>query len=83
MKFGDLRTGDIVEMAGTKAVVMAIQERHPKDPGFMLIVWYLVAEKRLTFDMLSRYYDLIPGSSVTNDGLVMWSRLINELAAPR
>jgi hypothetical protein len=83
MKFGDLKTGDVVTLAGTKAVVMAVDKNHPKQPGFWLFVWYLVAERRLTFDCLSPAYELIPGSKVVNDGLSMWTRITNELAAPR
>lgn len=83
MKFGDLCTGDIVNLAGTKAVVMAIQNPHPTSPGFWLIVWYLIDEKRLTFDCLSPAFDLIPGSTIHTDGMQTWRKTINELAARR
>lgn len=83
MRFGDLKTGDVMELAGTKAVVMAIQREHPRDPRYMLVVWYLMAENRLTFDMLSAQYEMVPGSSVTSDGLLTWIKITNELAAPQ
>lgn len=81
MKFGDLKTGDVLELAGTKAVVMAIQKDHPKHVGFWLIVWYLMDSKRLTFDCLSPAYDLIPGSHVHEDGLLTWTLVTGELAS--
>lgn len=83
MKYGDLRTGDLVKFHNAQAVVMAIEKEHPREPGFWLIVWYLVHEKRLTFDCLSPHYEVMPGSSVSSDGLVTWSRVVSELAAPR
>lgn len=81
MRFGDLKTGDIMNMAGTKAVIMAIEKPHPKQAGFWLIVWYLLDEKRLSFDCLSPEFELIPGSTVHEDGLFTWTTIVNELAS--
>jgi hypothetical protein len=78
MKFGDLKTGDIMTLVGTKGVVMAIEKPHPKNPHFWLVVWYLVDQDRFTFDMLNPDYDLIPGSTISQDGLVTWQRIITK-----
>jgi hypothetical protein len=82
MTYGQLNTGDVVKLAGTQAVVMATQP-HPVNFGFLLIVWWIPAEKRITFDCLSPHYELISGSTVVYDGLVSWQLGVNELAAPR
>jgi hypothetical protein len=79
MKFGDLKTGDVMELAGTKAVVMAIERPHPWSPGFWLFVWYIFEQKRVSVDMLSPTVELIPGSSVYQDGLYSFGRANQEL----
>lgn len=82
MKYGDLKTGDIVTLAGSRGVVMAIEKPHPTQTGFWLIVWYLMDEKRLSFDCLSPVFELIPGSKVHNDGFHTWNWVASQLDGP-
>lgn len=80
MKFGDLKSGDVVNLMGTKSVILAIQEPHPLNPSFLLIVWYIFDEKRLSFDMLHPDYELLPGTHVTEDSsMFMYRKAMAEL----
>jgi hypothetical protein len=78
MRFGDLKTGDVMTLAGVKAVVLAITHPHPLNPTFSLIVWWILTDHRLSFDMLYPNVELIPGSEVHQDGLVSWKQAIVE-----
>lgn len=79
MKFGDLKTGDVMELAGQKAVIVAIEKPHPLNPGFWLIVWYIFGDNRLSFDMLHPDYALISGSKISQDGFNSYHRALSEL----
>ncbi len=79
MKFGDLRTGDVMTLAGQTAVVLAIEKPHPANPRFWLFIWYLFGDKRLSFDMLDPAYELITGSKVSDDGLLSFEAAIREV----
>lgn len=79
MKFGDLKSGDRVSLAGYNSVILAIEKPHPLNPAFWLIVFYIFEEKRLSFDMLSPAFDLIPGTSVSQDGLYSYRKAMDEL----
>lgn len=79
MKFQHLETGDIMELAGKTAVVIAIEPIHPLNPNFMLIVWWLNDLKRPSVDMLAPGTELIPGSYVRQDGMASWKRAITEM----
>lgn len=76
MTFGDLKTGDVLIMAGVKAVVLAIESPHPLNPSFLLIVWYIFPENRTSFDMLHPDYELLPGSTVHQDGFWSWRKAL-------
>lgn len=79
MKFGKLKTGDVMELAGVKAVVLSITDPHPDQRGglgFLLVVWYIFDEDRLSFDCLHKDYDLIPGSTISQDGLMSWRQAV-------
>lgn len=78
MRFGELKTGDVMELAGITAVVMAMDPVHPKNPNMCLVVWYIFGERRISFDMLAPGYELIPGSRVYSDGFVSWTRATTE-----
>lgn len=80
MKFGDLKTGDVLTLAGQPGVVMAIDKEHPMHPGFWLVIWYLPSEKRLSFDALHPDFDLIPGSKVHQDGFHLFNAALAEIA---
>lgn len=83
MRFGDLRTGDIVTLCGSQSLVLAIQRPHPQNPAFLLIVWYLFDEKAISADMLHPDYALITGTSVHSDGMLTWTRVTNDLRNAR
>lgn len=80
MRFGDLKTGDVMALAGSRAVLMARQIPHPVYPSFGLYVWYMLDEGRLSFDALRPDYELLPGSAVHSDGLITWTRIADSLA---
>jgi hypothetical protein len=82
MKFGNLKTGDVVNLCGTQSVVLSITKPHPEWPAgpYWLFVWYIFDEKRLSFDCLHPDYALIPGSTLVNDGLVLWHQAIDAVA---
>jgi hypothetical protein len=77
MKFSDLRSGDVVTLRGVRSVVMAIESPHPLNPSFLLIVWFLFGQNRLSFDMLHPDYDLITGTSVSKDGMVSYQEALD------
>jgi hypothetical protein len=80
MKFGDLKTGDLVNLMGTKSVILAIEKPHPLNSQFWLVVWYIFDEKRISFDMLHPDYDLIPGTHVTEDPTkYMYRKALDEM----
>ena len=83
MKFGQLQTGDVMHLAGTKAVVLSISNPHPEPAnglvGFLLVVWYIFGEDRVSFDCLHQDYDLIPGSTVSKDGLMSWREAVRRV----
>jgi hypothetical protein len=79
MKFKDLRTGDVMNLMGTRSVILAIEKPHPVRVGFWLFVWYIFDEKRLSFDALHPEFDLIPGSFVNQDGLYSYQRALAEI----
>lgn len=81
MKFGDLKTGDVMTLAGQTSVILAIEKPHPLRPGFWLFVWWIFDDNRVSFDMLSPAYDLIPGTGIHQDGLVSWKRARDEIEA--
>lgn len=80
MKFRDLRTGDVVTLMDTRSVIVAIETPHPKDPSFLLIVWYIFGEARLSFDMLHPDYDLIHGTTVHSDGFLTWNEAMSFIS---
>lgn len=80
MKFGDLKTGDVMTLAGQRAVVMAIENPHPVRPGFWMIVFYIFGQNRLSFDCLDPEYGLIPGTKITQDNLVSFQKALDEIA---
>lgn len=71
MKFRNLVPGDVVTLMETRSVVLAIQAPHPLNPDFWLIIFYVFEGKRgrTSFDMLHPNYDLIPGTTVSKDGM--------------
>jgi hypothetical protein len=79
MRFADLKVGDVMTLAGQTAVVLAIEKPHPENPRFWMFIWYLFGDKRLSFDMLDPQYELIPGSRVSDDGLLSFQAAIREL----
>lgn len=79
MRFGDLKTGDVMILAGQSAVILAIEKPHPANPRFWLFIWYLFGDKRLSFDMLDPAYELLPGSRVSGDGLLSFEAAIRAL----
>ena len=79
MKFGDLKTGDVMTLAGRTAVIIAIEKPHPKNPQFWMFVWYLFGDERISFDMLDPAYELISGSKVSRDGLLSFETAIRKL----
>lgn len=79
MKFGDLKSGDVLHLVGQRGVILAIEKPHPLKPSFLLIVWYLFDEKRLSFDMLHPDYELIPGSTVSQDGFYSYRKALDEI----
>jgi hypothetical protein len=79
MKFGDLKTGDVLTLAGQTAVILAVEKPHPKNRAFWLIVWYIFDEKRISCDMLHPDYELIPGSVVHSDGFQSWHTAMGEM----
>ena len=79
MKFGDLKTGDVMTLAGQRAVILAIEKPHPQNHEFWMFVWYILSEKRLSFDALHPGYALIPGSKVHQDGMASFRRALDEI----
>lgn len=83
MKFGDLRTGDVVNLMGTHSVILAIEKPHPLNVNFWLVVWYIFKSPtepgRLSFDMLHPRYDLLPGTSVSQDGMYAFQKAMAEI----
>lgn len=79
MKFGDLRTGDVMGLGRLRAVVMGIERPHPLNPAFLMVVFYIFAEKRLSFDMLHPDYELIPGTTVHQDGMASFREALEEV----
>lgn len=79
MKFGQLKTGDVMTLAGTKAVVLSIDREHPLNPQFMLVIWYLFGQDQVTMDQLHPDYDLIPGAEIHEDGKRSWVDAMNRV----
>lgn len=79
MKFGDLKTGDVMTLAGQTAVILAIEKPHPVNPRFWMFVWYMFGDARLSFDMLDPDGDLIGGSKISHDGLLSFQAAIRKL----
>jgi hypothetical protein len=79
MRFGDLKTGDVVNLLNQKAVILAIEKPHPNSQNFWMIVWWLFEEKRLSFDMLHPEHALIPGTRVWQDGFLSFNLALNEI----
>lgn len=79
MKFRDLRSGDVVKMMGIRSVILAIEVPHPLNPSFLLVVWYIFGEDRLSFDMLHPDYDLFPGTSVSQDGMYSYREALGRV----
>jgi hypothetical protein len=79
MRFGDLKTGDVVTLMNQKAVVLAIEKPHPLNGKFWMFVWWLFDENRLSFDMLSPEHALIPGTKVHQDGFLSFNLALNEI----
>lgn len=80
MKFGELAPGNVLDLAGQRAVVLAIQRPHPLQPGFILIVWWLFNAKRTSFDMLDPGCEMIPGSRVMPwDGMRSYQQGLDEM----
>lgn len=77
MKFGDLQAGDVVNLMGTRSVILAIDKVHPEHPLFWLVVWYIFDEDRLSFDCLHPDYDLLPGTTVSRDGLYSFRKAMD------
>lgn len=77
MKFGDLRVGDVVNLIGAKSVVLAIDKRHPLNPNFYLIIWWIFDQKRLSMDMLHPEYALM-GEVQEFDFMASWKRGMEE-----
>jgi hypothetical protein len=78
MRFGDLKTGDVVTAAGIRSVVLAIEKPHPQNPAFHLIVWWIFDQKRLSMDMLDPNYEMFEDAHVHHDGLVSWRQAMRE-----
>jgi hypothetical protein len=83
MKFGDLKSGHVVRLMGMRSVILAIETPHPLNPSFLLIVWYIFDEKRLSFDMLHPDYELLPGTDVSQDGMYSYRKAMNEMSHNR
>lgn len=81
MKFGDLKTGDVMTLAGQTAVVLGIEKPHPYNPRFWLFIWYMFGDKRISFDMLDPTYDLIAGSQVSSDGYLSHQLAVREITS--
>lgn len=79
MRFGDLKTGDIMTLMDEQCVIMAIEKPHPQNSGFWLIVWYNLNSGWVSCDMLHPEYSLIEGSKVHSDGMVTWMQAGNKL----
>jgi len=79
MKFGDLKAGDVVNLMGTRSVILAIQKPHPDHPSFWLVVWYIFDDKLLSFDCLHPNYDLLPGTTVSQDGLYSFRTALDQI----
>jgi hypothetical protein len=77
MKFGDLKSGDVVNLMGVRSVILAIESPHPLNPSFLLVVWFLFGDNRLSFDMLHPDYELIPGTSVSQDGMYSYRKAMD------
>lgn len=80
MKFKDLRTGDVMNLMGTQSVLLAIERPHPIRIGYWMFVWYVINERRMSFDALHPEYDLIPGSTVHQDGFYNLQMAITTLS---
>lgn len=79
MRFGDLKTGDVLTLAGQRAVILAIEKPHPLNHHFWMFVWYILSDRRLSFDMLHPNFHLIEGSSVVSDGFVSFREALEQL----
>jgi hypothetical protein len=79
VKFGDLKVGDVMTLAGERAVILAIEKPHPLDGCYWMFVWWIFGERRTSFDMLSPLYDLFPGSRVTSDGMTSFRQALDEM----
>jgi len=77
MKFGDLRVGDVVNLMGVRSVVLAVQSPHPLNPSFLLIIWWIFDQKRLSMDMLHPDYELM-GEIEQPDCMGSWIQAMNE-----
>ena len=79
MKFGDLKSGDVMTLAGQRAVVLAIEKPHPLDSRYWLIIWWIFGEHRTSFDMLHPGYELISGATVISDGMLSFRQALDEM----
>jgi len=79
MKFGDLKAGDVVTLMGVRSVVLAIDKQHPEHRSFWLVVWYIFGEDRLSFDCLHPNYDMLPGTTVSEDGLYLFRKAMEAV----
>jgi hypothetical protein len=80
VKYSELKVGDTFDMGGVEAVVLAVHEYHPINPVFMLVVWYIFGENRLSFDMLHPHYDLPDGMTVVGRGrLTRWKEAVDKV----
>jgi hypothetical protein len=77
MTFDDLRTGDVVNLMGVRSVVLAIEKPHPLNPSFLLIIWWIFDQKRLSMDMLHPDYALM-GNLERPDDMRSWTQAMNE-----
>ena len=77
MRFGDLRVGDVVTLMGVRSVVLAIQTPHPLNPSFLLIIWWIFDQKRLSMDMLHPDYAIM-GDLQPFDDMRSWTQAMNE-----
>lgn len=77
MKFGDLKTGDVVSLMGVRSVVLSIEKPHPLNPNFWLIIWWIFDQKRLSMDMLHPDYALM-GEVQEFDFMKSWTQAMNE-----
>lgn len=80
MKYGDLKSGDVVNLMGVRSVILAIDKNHPRYPGFWLFVWFIFGENRLSFDALSPHYELLVGTHVSHDGLRSYDEAVRMLS---